>query len=967
MREKLTDDIWSRMTAAPGNRSRLRMYALASFCLAMSSTVGFAADSQLAAKKSKDSVIAAPTAGQRLSGKMHVWINIPDDQSTRFEVKLNGKDISDAFTLKRRKSSAPNGRTRTVQSDALTAHDGMRTGRNLLTARVLMAGKAPKREQLYFEWSQQPLLGATSVSAVQYPPAVGFVVPGPTKGGPVVKIGADGIQTSNCDSALQVLVLDRSELTQKDYQCFDESASLKTYLAARSNAELVVVTTMEGRTAPAGLNTSAIGGNDYSATPATLSPSGYMIIGAGQTKAGQATENYYVETTAAAPFQYAPYLTGILLHDNNNYYAFHPSEMATFTVSPNDPSRSKSVVQINDQVYTNPHQSYGAGGFWLLTLDRFGLQPIDSNWSGGSVCVYGGKLNDGTCGQFYPTGSNDTSVAYPAMTALATALTGANQSPRNLLVLTTVGTPLVYLPNKELGQAVAQLGASEYVLQKVISESVQNTYTLISSSDDDFSQGLTGKAIFSTSVYSQQKQTGYVRGLLRRDRKSLFSPGTYAHESAEQVAQGKGRVFELEPLLWSQPVAWPLTDTPGHIAAYQQLSYQVINNVLTNPSGDHLYDVRYYYFGSQATKFGEYKLDKNEYPYPANANGFSQAEWTDALGQIGTELGYLGQVQSFLGPDWVGGIMSAGTTPMVLSMFQAAGDLAETELSASQAQVRVDTSAILNLAISGLELLGDFYDPASVLGDALTLASQTSAFGDDSQSLPGAEYAAIAEATALAGKAETFAVNVENGYNMMVQAIYCDWGKLSYIGQQVADTSSPWYQTSKTISPNLVAAFDTAAKKSTYLQALPTLIYKDAWLYQQATSPSQVGSWKLMECNNKTGKCEYKCTSYYATRSIPANVTRTYGTLNDSTTGDNTIHDLYVLSQPIKSQGSDYVSQVYPSDALMTLLTGSGPGDFNLSLDSLLSSSSLLKNQAGPVYSNVASACYNIGGTKFVP
>lgn len=321
------------MTAAPGTLSRLRMYALASFCLAMSSTVGFAADSQLAAKKSKDSVIAAPTAGQRLSGKMHVWINIPDDQSTRFEVKLNGKDISDAFTLKRRKSSAPNGRTRTVQSDALTAHDGMRTGRNLLTARVLMAGKAPKRNSSISNgrssrcWAPLPSVPCNIrrpwVSSCRVRPR-----------GPVVKIGADGIQTSNCDSALQVLVLDRSELTQKDYQCFDESASLKTYLAARSNAELVVVTTMEGRTAPAGLNTSAIGGNDYSATPATLSPSGYMIIGAGQTKAGQATENYYVETTAAAPFQYAPYLTGILLHDNNNYYAFHPSEMATFTVSP---------------------------------------------------------------------------------------------------------------------------------------------------------------------------------------------------------------------------------------------------------------------------------------------------------------------------------------------------------------------------------------------------------------------------------------------------------------------------------------------------------------------------------------------------------------------------------------------------------------------------------------------------------
>jgi hypothetical protein len=308
--------------------------------------------------------------------------------------------------------------------------------------------------------------------------------------------------------------------------------------------------------------------------------------------------------------------------------------------------------------------------------------------------------------------------------------------------------------------------------------------------------------------------------------------------------------------------------------------------------------------------------------------------------------------------------MTAGTTPMVLSMFQAAGDLTQTELLASQAQVQVNTTAILNLAIAGLELAGDFYDPASILGDALTLATQTTAFGDDSQSLPGPEYSAVAAATALAGKAETFALNVQNGYDMMVQAIYSDWGKLSYIGQQVVNTSSPWYQTSKTIPQELVDAFNLAAKKSTYMQVLPSMIYKDAWPSQQATSPSQIGSWKFFECA-KTGKCEYKCTSYYATRNIPANAMSVYATPNDSTTGNSSIHGLYILSQPIKNQGSDFVSQVYPSDALMTLLTGSGNGNFNIPLDWLFSSSSPLKNQGGPTYSNLAPVCYNIGESKF--
>jgi hypothetical protein len=414
---------------------------------------------QAAARKSKESLIAAPSAGQRLNGKINIWLNLPDDPSIRFEVKLNERDISDAFTPRRRKSSAPNGKVRAVQGDSLSAHDGLRNGRNLLAARLYIFGKAPQSEHFYFDGSQERLLGAPSADAGKYPPAVGFVVPVPGKSGPVVIIGGNAIQTSNCTTALQVLVLDRSELTQKDYRCFDDSASLKSYLALRTSAELVVVTTTDGQTAPGGLNTTAIGGTDYSSTSGTLYPNGYMIIGAGQTKAGQATENYYVQSRAADPLQYAPFMAGLMLHDNNNYYAFHSSAMASFTVSPNDPSRAKSTIQINSQVYTNPTPSDGIGGFWLLTLDRTLLQPTDSSWGGGTLCVYSSGMNDGTCGKFFPTGSADTSVSFPAMASLAQALTGASQSPRNLLLLTTVGPkPLAYLPTAGFGESRGAVG-----------------------------------------------------------------------------------------------------------------------------------------------------------------------------------------------------------------------------------------------------------------------------------------------------------------------------------------------------------------------------------------------------------------------------------------------------------------------------------------------------------------------------
>lgn len=913
---------------------------------------------------SKDDLIASPRAGERVTGKTSIWLNLPDHNGLEIRVKLNGRDISNAFNIRRRNSPA-NGRMRTVQSAVLSEEDGLRPGRNLVVAHLKNPGHKPDYEHHYFDWSPKQLRMAAAAGAPDYPPAVGVVVPVPATGGAVIQIGGQAIQASSCTTSMQVLVLDRSSLAQLDYQCFNDATGLKNYLSAQDNTRLVLASTTESHVAPPGLDTTPIGGTNYSSTAPTLYPYGYMILGAGKAKPGQATENYYVETTPQAPFQYAPMLQGIFLHDNHNYYAFHPSDMAPFTVSPRDPSRGKSMVVIYNITYTNPPQTWGAGGFWLLTLDRMNLHPTDSNWNGGTPCDYFANINDGTCGQFFPTGATETSVAYPAMSDLASAITSATQNPRNLLILVSVDTPLQYPASATLANAITKLGGSEYALQQVYQGS--QSYTLISSTDPAYAQALTGQAIESTSVHSQQKQTGYVRGLFKRGQNSLFGPVTFAHESAQQVASGKGRVFELEPLLWQQPVAWPLTDTPGHIAAYQALSNMVINRVLTNPSGDHLNDIRYYYYGSQGAKFGQYQLNPGDYPYPSNAQGFTTSDWNDAVQQIRTELGYLGQVQTFLGPEWVGGIMTGSGTPMVLGMFQAAANLSETELRTVNDQVKVNVPSIYNLAIAGLELVGDFFDPASVLGDALTLASQTGVFDDDTSSLPGTEYAILTNVASLAANAQTYALNVENAYNMMTQAIYCDWGKLSYIGKATVDTSSPWYQTSKTVPQGLVDAFNLAAKKYTYIQALPKMYKKDAWLNQQASSLQAIGSWKLDTCDNKTGSCEYRCTSFYATRAVPADATRIYTALSDSTTGDNSVHDVYVLSTPIANNSSTFVSQSYPSDQLMTLLTGSGSNDFNIPVDVLFAPNSPVQNQSGPIYSNVEPVCYSIGSMKKVP
>ena len=610
--------------------------------------------------------VISPIAGEKLVSNFSISIQLPASIDIQtFQAKINGQDLSELFTRERNPWRHCPASMQCLMSSLIGSSEGLRNGSNLL---IVSAGTRKGSSQMERDWAAAP--GDTATPYI--PPAVGFTVPNPGGTGPMIQIGKTPLPANNfCSKAMQVLVLNRSNLTQTDYQCFDDSTSLKTYLKTLNNDQLVMAGTTGSHHAPSALDTTPIGGTDYTKVSSDLYPQGYMIVGAGAASPNQASENYWVPTSAKAPFAYAPFLGGLLAKDENGYYNFHPSDNRLFIVSPDDAIyNNSSAVTIGDQVYTSPQPSAGQEGFWVLTVDRMLLQPIDSNMEGGSTCVYGAALNTGTCGSFFPTGASDFATAAKAMNELTAALT--NVSPRNLVFLTSVGSPLAYLPTAGLGKAVATLGGSDYLLTHL---PAGHNYVLIGSTDSGFSQALTGKAVISSNYYVQQNQTGYVRGLLTRGLDSLFAPGPYSQESAAQNQKGQGFNYEFQQVALAAPVDWPLTDTVGHINAYQALSQALTSTYFQGATGDYLNDIRFYYLGSQTATLLQKAAgrDPKTFPYPGDGHGFSSQDWTDATNQISTEINYLRQADSFLGVNGVQGAIAGNNTSLTLSIMQAAG------------------------------------------------------------------------------------------------------------------------------------------------------------------------------------------------------------------------------------------------------------------------------------------------------
>ncbi|MGA7559847.1 MAG: hypothetical protein WBW12_13075, partial [Terriglobales bacterium] len=310
-------------------------------------------------------------------------------------VKLNGKNVTSHFQWGECEKNA------CKWTAELTKANHLLTGQNQLIALARNSRRNIELARVTFSYTP----GVTSGATYYTPAAVGISLNAGgaqpwvslTTGTPANlqdNLNGDGVQfpyrdatfpaatDTPCTSRYQVVVLNRQTPTQEDgYMCPADATALKSDLAGLTKGtEIVLVGTTQYNNADAALDTTAIGGTNYSSYPASWQPQGYAAIGVPGAAPGSAYESYYLASDVGKSYQQNPSAQGLLSIDSNSNYNFHAGNNLQFEAYPNNPNLGTSTFTVSYYGASTLQMLPPVGstnGIWLLVLDRVTSQPID--------------------------------------------------------------------------------------------------------------------------------------------------------------------------------------------------------------------------------------------------------------------------------------------------------------------------------------------------------------------------------------------------------------------------------------------------------------------------------------------------------------------------------------------------------------------------------------------------------------
>ena len=898
---------------------------------------------------------------------------------TSLQATVNGKDITNL--LRRTGSCDAQG---CLHSVSITATDGLQVGQNSIKIRV--NGKGTRNgdsARMNFDWTA----GSTNQPGFSpyLPPTVGLTTLNPGGGDSNdknwVQIYSNaagsgkpptypGPNDSVC-TVLQVLDLDRKSLAFKSFTCYSDGTSFYDALKQFDATDLIIAGTSFGANAPAGLNTTPIGGTDYSNYSSRLHPQGYMIVGSGGAPAGQAYEsfpNFNTLYSVTGRYDFAA-ANGLLTRDGFTQYNFHPSDYVEYKV-PLDAS-----IIIGNAKYTMPDPDASLGGFWVLLIDRISLKSSSAceGHMEGEFMVYA------KCGAIFKTGTQTLlgdSGALFAFAQLATALTNLN--PQCFVFVKAYGRPMsLNISSPGLMTAINALGGAGYTMQTVLDASYGGsspTFALISSSDPAFTKSLTGKSVLSTDRYNNnQNQSGYVHGVMTRNQKGLFEPVVSAQETGDNIQQNLTMDYSFYSIAWAQPGPWPYMDTTSEMAAYRYLSFAILQRTLSlSKNSTHLEDIRYDYTGSQNATVAANFAAANTIAMPSMTNGcvtdpaeifqgvdkanaetlcFSLQDFQQVQSQIYKELKSLNQSIQFFGNAAAGtglGGEVVGASGMTASMFDAITKV-YTSVGSNSVPIDISPADQFNLMAGVAAIPGVFCPPLGVLSGVLWTASAVESLSADSTATTDIQWwftGYLADYKNLTQSSIKYVQKIKDGYDTVLDNFYSDWNKLSAVSQKVVDGGS-WYQNDQLKDlASFISYTSTAASRNAYLQLLPEYYSLDYWPAQTHSDPRDIASNYSISYVSPLG---VPYTSYVCTTPYPGSVTAISNiAYARPSAGDPSRFDISVIGGVVTNNHSQHMHEAFPSADLTTTLFD--PKALNLPLDLFFAQNGPLQRRDGPDY-----------------
>ena len=397
-----------------------------------------------------------------------------------FHAEIDGNDVTNLFVPTSRCDRVGN-----CDMQAFLPGAGLLSGANIVTVQVDGPNESTETERTRFDYAGPSALGepismmipAVSVQSVKLPAGASVnnidsyqIIVGPGPGFSQQIYTTEGLTCSAGINSMHVLVLNKLTLapeskvnnTRKTGQaCLGTASELATFLKGLPTSDVVIMNSFLG-TMP-NLDTTAIGGSKYT----SVQPRYYNAIGLVGAKAGTAYESYQSNDshTPRIGADNLPPLVGSLMLDTAQHYFFAPSSYPDFKVTPGERSADGCAIVEYGTTHRQCPDSSGAGGFWILAIDRLTGAVTDH--------------------YVLHTNATDASYARQQMSDLAYLLSVYYKS-NDLLILTTYGQPIgINAPvTPYLFNAVSALGGNGYRLAQL--NNARASYVLISARDPDY-------------------------------------------------------------------------------------------------------------------------------------------------------------------------------------------------------------------------------------------------------------------------------------------------------------------------------------------------------------------------------------------------------------------------------------------------------------------------------------------------
>lgn len=581
--------------------------------------------------------------------------------------------------------------------------------------------------------------------------------------------------------------------------------------------------------------------------------------------------------------------------------------------------------------FTPPSVNSARGGYWLLVVQRDSpWSPIKST----NPCNVGtspgsdGMILISNCGDVYPTGDVSDSTGQTRANAyrnLATALNATG--PYDLVFLSSWGDPACCINQWsvvgngsnnsngffEFGDALQALGGSGRAALFANNYGNQGLAFVSSRYSGDT---LVGNAAISSTTYSASGQAGYLHGTLARNLNGLFQPYQSSQQLSAADDQAAGQDYTLTRISTLQPVPWPSNETKlptsdtmtGQQGAYAYISYTLITQYyIKGATGPYLDDIHYFFTGSNSNYINYHYFDAINLPWPGGGSTsytwtdpvtqqsvtFSSADFKAVASQVSHEVVYLTNAVNFLltGPVNMKDIMSSGSANAGLALTGAAANVLSSSLNntvTSTTPVKVNVANIISLLSGVASILSSVEGYNVVEKGALKTANlwtgiiggglgglgsglQIKSGGNSTTTPPPSRYISF---TTTIGQLANSNLQGQIGvsFDIEVDSILADWGKLSTLGPKIADTSNAGFYSPDQVARNIALQMLTnASERSFYMSLVPTLYNVDFWpqFYGSGSDDVNGTTTNPPDMGALNGYQEVTCHQFYTTPAPP--------------------------------------------------------------------------------------------------